>query len=232
MIITPGEKFGMLTVIKEVEPQVSPSGQKSRRVLCKCACGNATVVRFSCVKSYAIKSCGCLQKNLPQKFERKYSEGMVKSRLYRIWSGLKSRCTSNTNREYYMYGGRGITVCDEWMNSFTSFRDWAVENGYADNLSIDRIDNNGHYEPANCRWATPSEQQNNTRQNIYLTYKGETHTAAEWSRITGIPQYVLTDRHKYGWSDEKTLTYPLQKRKGRKYIINTTTGTSTAKLEG
>jgi hypothetical protein len=118
---------------------------------------------------------------------------------------MKARCYKPTSARYYTHGARGIKVCDEWL-SFEGFIKWALSNGYQENLTIDRINNDGNYEPSNCRWATPKEQANNRRTNHLLTYKGETHTTKEWSEITGINYCTLIGRiNRLGWSTEKTL---------------------------
>ena len=135
------------------------------------------------------------------------SHGKQPARLYRIWSGMIQRCTNPNKDNYPFYGGRGITVCNEWREDFISFRDWAIANGYADNLTLDRIDNDGNYEPSNCRWETQLRQCNNTRRNHLLTFQGETHTISEWARIVGMKVDTLERRiNGYGWSVDKALT--------------------------
>ena len=112
-----------------------------------------------------------------------------------------------------MYGGRGISVCKEWDESYEAFRDWALANGYADGLSIDRIDVDGNYEPPNCRWATNQEQQNNKRTNVYLTFNGKTQTIAQWAREVGINPVTLHARiYRYRWSVERALTEQVKSR--------------------
>ena len=127
------------------------------------------------------------------------------SRLVTIHNGMKYRCSNPKYRGYKNYGGRGIVVCEEWSNSertnighhnnptkgFLAFKEWALKNGYADNLTLDRIDFNGNYEPSNCRWVTMQEQRNNTRKNHFITYKGETRTLAQWARIYGVSYEYL-----------------------------------------
>ena len=134
------------------------------------------------------------------------SHGKQPARLYRIWANMKSRCSNPNVDNYRFYGGRGIKVCDEWQD-FISFRFWAITNGYADDLTLDRINNDGNYEPSNCRWDTHLHQCNNTRRNHWLTFHGETHTIAEWARIVGIKVDTLERRiNAHGWSVERALT--------------------------
>ena len=157
------------------------------------------------------KSCGCyLSDNRSQNSKKNKTHGMTKTRLYVVWRGMKRRCYYPRESSFPHYGGRGITVCDEWNNSFEAFRDWAMANGYRDDLTLDRIDYNGNYEPSNCKWSTMEEQQNNKSNNIILTYNGQTHTAPEWSRITGIPVIAIYNRVKYRWSTERILTEPIR----------------------
>lgn len=131
--------------------------------------------------------------------------GLGKSRLYNVWKTMRRRCNSPTANKYKNYGGRGIKVCNEWQE-FPLFYEWAMANGYADNLTIDRIDNDGDYCPENCRWATNKEQARNRRSNHLITYQGETHTLIEWSEITGIPRHKLSDRLcKLNWTVERAL---------------------------
>lgn len=132
---------------------------------------------------------------------------LYQSRIYRIWANIKARCFNQNHRDYKQYGARGITMCDEWKHDFLIFYDWAIANGYTDSLTIDRINNDGNYEPDNCRWATRKEQCNNYRKNHLLEYNGEVHSIAEWSEITGINYFTLRDRiNRSKWSIEKALT--------------------------
>ena len=136
-----------------------------------------------------------------------FDEYDCSSKLYCSWKHMKERCYNSSCRDYCHWGGRGITVCDAWKSDFLAFKEWALANGYEEGLTIDRIDNDGNYEPSNCRWATKKEQSNNRRCLHYLTYKGETKTISEWSRITGIKITTLYMRlNTYGWSIEKALT--------------------------
>lgn len=199
-----GKSFGRLKVTEYVGKD-----EKGHTTLwkCLCSCGSEKIFRASCLKNGTTVSCGCY--NIERIRERSYKHGIGnEDRLYRIWSGMKHRCYTSGHRSYKDYGERGIKVCDEWRYSFLNFREWALANGYSDKLSIDRIDVNGDYTPDNCRWATATEQANNTRNNVYLTYKRETHTLAEWGRISGINPLTLAARKRSGWSDEECLEIP------------------------
>jgi hypothetical protein len=199
-----GQRFGRLTVLKRTDDYISPSGNRLVQWLCRCDCGSEKITTSASLKRGTAQSCGCLHK------EKWYSiitkHGKADSRLYRVWKGIITRCCNNTNHAYEHYGARGITVCSEWKNDFQVFYDWAMANGYSDNLTIDRIDNNGDYTPKNCRWVTFTTQANNKRNNHYLTCNGKTMTMAEWAREIGIPYYVLQGRiNQLNWSVEEAL---------------------------
>jgi hypothetical protein len=136
------------------------------------------------------------------------THGMSKTRLYRIWAGIIQRCYNDKKRyEWQKYGGRGIKTCDEWRR-FEPFMDWALANGYSDNLTIDRIDVNGNYEPSNCRWATVYQQENNKRTSKYLIYNGKQKTVREFADEYGLIYSCLYARLKLGWSVEAALLTP------------------------
>ena len=118
---------------------------------------------------------------------------------------MKSRCYTESNSDYKDYGGRGISICDEWLNDFVSFYNWSMNNSYSDGLSIDRIDVNGNYEPSNCRWATNKEQANNKRTNMFCTINGETKTLKEWSEERGIIYNTVRHRLALGYTVEEAL---------------------------
>lgn len=124
---------------------------------------------------------------------------------------MRARCNKPNNTGWEKYGAKGIRVCDEWNNSFEPFKEWALQNGYSDNLTLDRIDPHGNYEPENCRWATQRVQQNNRSNNVFLTYKGETKRLLEWSEKTGISRSVLYDRYKRGWDANRIFEQPKRK---------------------
>jgi hypothetical protein len=142
--------------------------------------------------------------------------GLSKTRLYSIWCDMKRRCYNPKNKRYKCYGGRNIKVCEAWKDNFVKFYEWSISSGYTEDLTIDRIDVNGDYEPSNCRWVTMKEQQRNTTRSHFVTANGETKTMAEWSEITGIPVNVIKDRlNKLHWSEEEAVTIPTM-RKGEK----------------
>lgn len=148
------------------------------------------------------------------------THGMSKTRIYQIWTDLKRRCYNPKNKRYNRYGGRGIRVCEEWRNDFQSFYDWSMEHGYSENLSIDRIDVDGNYEPSNCRWITMKEQQRNTSRSRFVTANGQTKTVAEWSEITGIRQDVIKDRlNKLHWSEQDSVTIPTMRMGGKRWLL-------------
>lgn len=164
----------------------------------KCRCGNVFISQPS-ETSGRCQKCGG---EVRTKSITKHGESFVKNgratRLYNIWLGVRTRCYNKKNAMYKHYGGRGIKMCEEW-NDYIVFKSWAMKSGYSENLSLDRIDVNGNYEPDNCRWATQKEQMRNTRKNHFITFRGETKTMVEWSEITGIKYHTLKNRiNNYG----------------------------------
>lgn len=209
VILKEGERFGRLTVIREVEPKIYGSNGYVRYFLCKCDCGNESVVSIHNLRNGVTRSCGCLRKELNRGFIEDCLDKPQQSRLHDIWLSMRNRCSCKKGKSYKNYAQRGITICEEWKD-FNVFFKWAINNGYHPSLSIDRIDGTKGYSPDNCRWATPTEQTNNVRTNVHLTLNGVTHTMSEWSRLLNINWNTLHTRHYKGWSDEKILTTPVR----------------------
>ena len=156
------QKIGNLTFLKEVNQYISPNGEKYRKALFRCYCGNEFETTIARVKSGHTKSCGCY-KNLAN-IKRLTKHGLYCHPLYNIWCAMKRRCYGTKTSRYYRYGGRGIKICDGWKNNFLAFYNWSINNGWKKGLTIDRIDNDGNYEPENCQWLTKSE---NSRKRWY-----------------------------------------------------------------
>jgi hypothetical protein len=180
-----GMAFGKLTVL-----EYSHSNRYAYW-RCRCECGKETTVRSSHLLLGAVKTCGCSwiengKKTVIHAQNANKKHGYSGTRLYHIWSNMIQRCKNKKNIGFNNYGGRGIKVYSEWK-VFEVFKDWAITNGYTDNLTIDRINVNGNYEPLNCRWVDMGIQANNRRDNVYILYKNVTKTTAQWAREYGIP---------------------------------------------
>lgn len=184
-----GKRFGRWVVLK----RGGYDSWKNLKWLCRCDCGTEREVLGLSLRNGTSLSCGCIQKETAHSLGTHY---MTKTRLYKIWENIHSRCLNPKNDSFYKYGARGVSLCEEWKNSFESFRDWALSNGYRDDLTIDRIDNDGNYEPSNCRWVDCKTQSRNTRRNHYVTYNNETKCISEWDEIFKIPRSTLYYRLK------------------------------------
>ncbi len=195
--VNPGDRYGRLTITEEIAQHVSPSGGKNRMFACKCDCGKATSVLLMSLRRGAAKSCGCRQR---------IKHGLTKSPLHRLWTGMRQRCNNPNSQHYSYYGGRGISICERW-NTFESFAEDMGER--PEGLTIERIDNNGNYEPGNCRWASMAEQQLNTRRNRLLTHKGITQCLTVWAETIGVSDGCLRHRLIAGWTLEAALEEPL-----------------------
>jgi hypothetical protein len=196
-----GKRFGRLVAIKY------KGQQKRRRTMweCKCECGKTVIVDASHLKSSHTTSCGCKVKETAATWN--YKNGLSASRLGRTYRNMINRCYRENFPEYYLYGGRGIQVCDEWRNKengFVNFCEWALANGYNEELSIDRANNNGNYEPSNCRWVDKYVQANNKRNNHKIIINGEIDTVGNWSRRLNISYWNLLHYSKGG----KNCKYP------------------------
>lgn len=201
-----GNKHGMLFVISEAY-----ISDKKDQWLCICDCGGSKIADGRNLKAGKILSCGCLGRGAANyRHGNALSSGPTPE--YRAWCRMKERCYSHKNKSYKDYGGRGIIICNEWINSFEMFLDHIGQKPSKEH-SLERIDNNKSYEPGNVKWATRFEQANNTRKNVLLTYNGETKTISQWGRHTGIDPETLQRRLSLGWTGNDVIEKPLRDHK-------------------
>lgn len=180
-----GQKFGRLTVLyNATEAPTKEKPYPKKKWMCMCDCGVKKIVGTDPLVTGKSKSCGCLNREMVSNVNRTHGES--KTRLYEIWKSMRSRCSKPHNTGYSYYGGRGIRVCEEWDNDFLPFKRWAVESGYNDSLTIERIDPDGNYEPGNCTWATRKQQSINRRSTHYIEVNGERRFIKEWAAIIGV----------------------------------------------
>ena len=179
-------KYGKLTIISIEMRIVGSHHRKYAHV--KCDCGKEFDTRYDSLLSGNTTSCGCMVKEKHFK-----THGESKTKLYHVWATMKNRCYNVNDRNYHLYGGRGIKVHDDWKNpdSYLNFKEWSINHGYKEGLTLDRINVNGDYEPNNCRWITQQEQMNNTRRNINISYHGETLNINQWAKRLGINKNTL-----------------------------------------
>lgn len=182
-----GKTYGYLTVI---ERHGLDNSRRNSTWLCKCKCGNYSIVTRSSLVSGKTVSCGCRQ------YESKnFTHNMSKTRIYREWRAMRRRCYKAQKNDFPNYQGKGIIVCDEWKDDFLAFRDWAYANGYSDDLTIDRIDNDKGYSPENCRWVTNAEQQRNKSTTIKILYNGEYRCLKTVCTEIGFPYKLAHQRY-------------------------------------
>ena len=177
-----GDKYNRLVVLEELPHK--QGGGHHKKFLCVCECGNLTIVQANHLLSGEVKSCGCL----------KIKHNKSNDKLYDCWTNIKQRCYNKNNKNYKYYGGRGIKMCQEWKDNYILFENWAIDNGYNADLTIDRIDNNGNYCPSNCRWITIKDQQLNRRNNRMVEWENQRMTLKELSDLLDIPYRLLYDR--------------------------------------
>lgn len=195
-----GNRYGRLTVIKRV-PNTLP---RTTRWLCKCDCGKLHEVNKNMLVNGHTQSCGCLARELFMHNKLRETHNESRTRLYRVWQSMKQRCYDKSTNAYEYYGGRGITVCDDWLR-YENFSEWAHKSGYAENLTIDRIDNNKGYGPDNCRWATIKEQNRNKRTSHIIEFNGAKECLAYWSEKLNIPMSTMVNRINRGCTPEQVL---------------------------
>ena len=203
-----GQKFGRLTVVRFDHSQ---NGRKY--YLCQCDCGNLKTVSSHSLKDGNTKSCGCLHKEiLIQRNKENRIHHPTSERLLRIWRAMLHRCYKETDEHYDYYGGRGIKVCDDW-HDFENFQNWALANGYTDDLTIDRVDGDKDYCPKNCSWATMTVQNNHKSDTKWLTYKGKMQSLSDWCRELGLDYFRTKVRlNSLGWSVEDAFEYGKYKK--------------------
>lgn len=206
-----GQRFGKLVAISSYYD----STRKITLWECKCDCGNTCFVRANRLVHGRTRSCGCLRKD--SNIKNKTTHGKTNTRIYNAWHSMKARCYNPTNHNYSHYGDRGISVCDEWKNSFEPFYEWAISNGYQDGLSLDRIDNDGNYCPNNCRWVTTKVQNNNRSVSINISYNGKTQNLSDWCKELNLPYSRIYQRlSKYEFTFEEAITEPTHLRSGKR----------------
>lgn len=181
---------------------------------CLCDCGKTCSVLRDGLVSGKTTSCGCYWESRVKQTNTKHKD--KGNPLYGVWNQIKMRCFDKNATHYMEYGGRGISVCEEWKNDYLSFRQWAYSSGYEPGLTIDRIDNDGNYEPDNCRWVDRKAQANNRRSNVMYTYNGETLNVTQWAKRFNIPPKTLFNRLYTGWDFQTAISAP--KNTKRKFI--------------
>ena len=201
-----GQTFGNITVIKRDGSYTICNGKHTPKWLCRCNfCGKLFHVNTYRIKALRLKSCGCQTTNLIR--EKSKFHGLGGTRLSYIWRDMRKRCYNPKSESYKNYGGRGVRICDEWLDDagFLNFYKWAMENGYNDNLTIDRINNNDHYKPDNCRWVTKSENTNNRRNHVFVEFNGEILNLTQLARKLNVNPRTISKQKTRGWSLEKIL---------------------------
>lgn len=217
-----GERYGRLVIIEELPRLILSTGKMARHMRCQCDCGKIVNVQYRYMKSLHTRSCGCWHDDAPLKHGGSVKNGEY-NRLYHVWCAMRNRCINPDDKSYANYGGRGIKICDEWVDNFPAFRDWALATGYdpkADTgvSTIDRIDNNGNYCPENCRWADREAQANNKRDTVKITHDGETLSISQWMRRGNtVCRSVFYNRVKNGWDLEEALFTPSKEWDYQKY---------------
>lgn len=218
IIINNGRVFNFLTVLYESEPRISTrKGKREGKIKrervfhCLCACGTISDVLMAHMIRGKTKSCGCHRSAVTTKMKTTHNKS--KTTLYKRWKSIRLRCYQVNNLSYSDYGGRGIKMCDEWKNDYMSFHEWAVNSGFDDSLQIDRIDNNGNYEPSNCRWVTSKQNCNNRRSNIIVKINEiEMTLKAACEKLNMKYKAVHARIHNCGWSLERALYTPIKQK--------------------
>lgn len=193
-----GQRFGVLTIINRAEN--SNSGKP--KWLCRCECGNTKTLCRTHLTIHKNEKCTC----------NRHMHGLSRTRLYYIWQGMIRRCHNPNAKDYRHYGARGISVCNEWKEDFTIFRAWAFDNGYGDELSIDRIDGDGNYEPSNCRWATKGVQTTNRKTSVIIEHDGKTMCLKELAETIKVPYSTVRGKYRNGITIDEIVSYAKQQK--------------------
>lgn len=193
-----GKKIGEITILSYLGKIKKDNGDNHRFWLGECKCGKQMILRQTEIIKETRKSCHKCNK-------ASYKHGLTNTRIFNIWQNMRGRCNCNTNYDYKDYGGRGIKVCDEWNNNFINFYNWAMNNGYDETLTLDRINVNGNYEPNNCRWADNYQQANNKRNTKKYKYNNRFYTIRELSNLSGLKYSTIQSRLYKNWSVEKAI---------------------------
>ena len=201
------QKFGRLTAIK----CIGSNKHRNRVWECKCDCGNVKNVPTADLLSGNTRSCGCLHdEGASERFGKHYGTGTI---LYRTWKNMKQRCYNPSNKKYNNYGGKGVKICDEWLNDFGNFQEWSFQNSYEEGLTIERKDPSGNYEQSNCKWIPFSEQYINKCNAIRIIINGNEHYLRDLAEEYKIPYITLWQRYKKGWDLNDLLKPPRPKKK-------------------
>lgn len=214
-----GEVIGRLTIIDTAPPRIGKAGKPRLYWLCRCECGSLKEIRDDALNGKHTMSCGCLQRECASDANKGRTDGIKygesRERIHNIWYLIKFRCEDPSSHCFHNYGGRGIQMCKEWadgIDGYFRFKEWSLNNGYSDDLTIDRIDNNGDYSPENCRWVDIYAQGNNKRNNVLIEYEGKTQTLSQWARELNVPMVSLHNRIRVlGWDIERAFTQPYRK---------------------
>lgn len=214
-----GEVIGRLTIIDIAPDRFDKRGKPRQYWVCRCECGAVKEIRNDGLNGKRTMSCGCLQRDRASQINRGRTDGFKygdsRERIHNIWYLIKFRCEDPASPSFHNYGGRGIRMCEEWSDGITGyfkFKEWSLNNGYREGLSIDRINNNGDYSPENCRWVDTYTQGNNKRNNVLIEYGGRTQTLSQWARELGVPTKNLHNRIRVlGWDIERAFTQPYRK---------------------
>jgi hypothetical protein len=190
-----GLKFGRLTVMNFSEI----NKWREKVWVCKCDCGNYTEVSTAKLRKGNTTSCGCYRKECVERgLTRKYNIPVYykkqATRLYKCWQDMKARCNNPKNKRYENYGGRGIVICNDWLNNYEVFQEWALQNGYSDKLTLDRINVDGNYELSNCRWVAIEIQANNKTNCMYIEFQGKTQSLSQWCKELNLNYGTISSR--------------------------------------